>query len=121
VPAGPKATKTFIIDKRDMEADKNDQGSNRQKDGHKSGWINRTTTTGWQATCECNAPTIPCTVLDPFGGAGTTAVVASGLGRSAICIELNPDYIKMARERLPRLFSDVSSEVIHKSASTIIS
>jgi DNA modification methylase len=106
---GPKAAKTFILDKRDIEADKNDQGSNRQKDGHKPGWINKTTTTGWQPTCICNKEIIPCTVLDIFGGAGTTAVVASGLGRSAISIELNPDYIKMARDRLPRLFADVSS------------
>ncbi len=39
-------------------------------------------------------------VLDPFGGAGTTGLVADRLGRDAILIELNPEYAAMARERL---------------------
>jgi len=39
-------------------------------------------------------------VLDPFGGAGTTGMVADRHGRDAILIELNPDYAAMARERL---------------------
>jgi DNA modification methylase len=39
-------------------------------------------------------------VLDPFAGAGTTLKVAVGLGRSAIGIELNPEYATMARRRL---------------------
>lgn len=41
-------------------------------------------------------------VLDPFGGAGTTGLVADRLGRDAILIELNPDYAAIARERLRR-------------------
>jgi len=40
------------------------------------------------------------TVLDPFGGAGTTGLVAKQHGRSAILLELNPDYAAMARERI---------------------
>lgn len=40
------------------------------------------------------------TVLDPFGGAGTTGLVADRLGRSAILIELNPAYAAMAERRL---------------------
>ena len=40
------------------------------------------------------------TVLDPFGGSGTTAQVAIEEGRQAILCELNPDYIKLAHERL---------------------
>lgn len=39
------------------------------------------------------------TVLDPFGGTGTTAVAATGLGRRGICIEQNPDYAKTIRDR----------------------
>jgi site-specific DNA-methyltransferase (adenine-specific) len=39
-------------------------------------------------------------VLDPFLGAGTTAMVAQRLGRSYVGIELNPEYVKMAEERL---------------------
>lgn len=40
------------------------------------------------------------TVLDPFGGAGTTACAAVGLGRNAILTELNPEYVELAATRL---------------------
>ncbi len=39
-------------------------------------------------------------VLDPFGGAGTTGLVADRLGRNAILIELNPEYAAMAQRRI---------------------
>ncbi|MDR3389886.1 MAG: site-specific DNA-methyltransferase [Rudaea sp.] len=39
-------------------------------------------------------------VLDPFGGAGTTGMVADRHGRDAILIELNPDYAAMAQQRI---------------------
>lgn len=39
-------------------------------------------------------------VLDPFGGAGTTAVAATALGRRSILCELNPDYVEIAEVRL---------------------
>ena len=39
-------------------------------------------------------------VLDPFMGAGTTAVVARKLGRNFTGFELNTDYLKIANERL---------------------
>ena len=40
------------------------------------------------------------TVLDPFGGAGTTGLVADRLGRNAVLIELNPEYAVMAERRI---------------------
>lgn len=40
------------------------------------------------------------TVLDPFGGAGTTGMVADRMGRDAILIELNPEYADMAERRI---------------------
>jgi len=40
------------------------------------------------------------TVLDPFGGAGTTGLVADRLGRDAILIELNPEYAALAQNRI---------------------
>jgi len=40
------------------------------------------------------------TILDPFGGSGTTAKVARDLKRDCILIELNPKYIGIAREKL---------------------
>ena len=41
-------------------------------------------------------------VLDPFMGAGTTALVASKLNRRFIGFELNPDYVKLANRRLKK-------------------
>jgi site-specific DNA-methyltransferase (adenine-specific) len=51
------------------------------------------------------------TVLDPFGGAGTTGLVADRLGRNATLIELNPTYAAIARERIVSdspLFAEVA-------------
>ncbi|MEA7169387.1 site-specific DNA-methyltransferase, partial [Salmonella enterica subsp. enterica serovar Virginia] len=41
-------------------------------------------------------------VLDPFFGAGTTGVVALKLDRSYVGIELNPDYIELAKNRIKK-------------------
>ena len=51
------------------------------------------------------------TILDPFGGAGTTGLVADRLGRDCILIELNPAYAAMAERRIAKdagMFADVS-------------
>jgi DNA modification methylase len=39
------------------------------------------------------------TVLDPFGGSGTTGEVAESLGRNSILCELNPSYIELQKRR----------------------
>lgn len=66
---------------------------------HRTGSV--TVTTDWAASCACNAgEPVPCTVLDPFGGAMTTALQAVRHGRQAIAIELNPDYVPMGERRL---------------------
>ena len=41
-------------------------------------------------------------VLDPFGGSGTTGIVAQSLNRQAILIELNKDYINIANKRIDK-------------------
>ena len=39
------------------------------------------------------------TVIDPFGGTGTTGRVAAELGRRGVCIDQNPEYVqRMARD-----------------------
>jgi DNA modification methylase len=40
------------------------------------------------------------TVLDPFAGTGTTSVAASRTGRNSISVELEPDYVDIAEERI---------------------
>ena len=66
------------------------------------------TTTGWRQTCdhfarcECHfgtADAVPATVLDPFAGSGTTAMVAQSLSRRAVLIDLNADYLGQVMER----------------------
>ena len=58
-------------------------------------------TVGWRPSCECLVQDpVPCTVLDPFAGSGTAGAVALRLGRSFIGIELNPQYIALARRRI---------------------
>jgi len=55
----------------------------------------------WAQVCNCETDrTEPGIVLDPFAGAGTTALVAKDLGRRFIGIELNPDYVAMAQHRV---------------------
>ena len=59
-------------------------------------------TLGWTTTCLCGEAQecVPCTVLDPFGGAGTVGLVAKRLGREAILIELKPEYAEIAAARI---------------------
>lgn len=67
----------------------------------------------FEPTCDCQAGFIAGTVLDPFGGAGTTALVADRLGRSAILTELNHYYVALAQERLKRdggMFTTIAVE-----------
>lgn len=55
------------------------------------------------------------TVLDPFGGSGTTGQIADGHNRNAILCELNPEYIEISKKRLgvgTDLFSEV--EIKHE-------
>ena len=50
-------------------------------------------------------------ILDPFGGSGTTALVAVGHGRRAILCELNEQYAALQLERLAAVDSDVTQPV----------
>ena len=43
-------------------------------------------------------------VFDPFGGSGTTGIVAKSLNRKAILSELNPEYIEIAKARINKEF-----------------
>jgi site-specific DNA-methyltransferase (adenine-specific) len=73
------------------------KGSSKEKCGHPS-----------QKPIDLIAKLIACAsdpgdlVLDPFLGSGTTSVVAQSLGRQWLGIEINSDYVEIARERLDK-------------------
>jgi hypothetical protein len=82
----------------------------------------QTETLGWAPLCKCHerdekpspfprfsngwfqdnehAIPVPCVVLDPFAGSGTTLMVSRALGRDAIGIDISEDYRKLAEERV---------------------
>jgi DNA modification methylase len=65
-------------------------------------WV-RIISSGWKPSCKCpEADPVPCVVLDPFNGAGTTPLVSLALGRRAIGFDLSPKYLRMARRRIER-------------------
>ena len=57
-------------------------------------------TVGWRSGCDHGLEPIPCAVLDPFAGSGTTLMVAEQLGRDSIGIELNVEYCALAERRI---------------------
>jgi DNA modification methylase len=62
----------------------------------------RVETLGWRPSCQCDAGApVPCTILDPFGGSGTTARVALKLNRRAISVDLA--YHKLSRKRMKNI------------------
>lgn len=56
--------------------------------------------TGHECACpDTSAPSTPGVVLDPFGGTGTTALVADALGRHGISVDMSADYLRIAQWR----------------------
>lgn len=67
--------------------------------------VTETIATGWQPGCDCEASGVePCSVLDPFFGSGTVGEVCRIFGRHCIGIELNPEYVELARTRVRNAF-----------------
>ncbi|MBK6602367.1 MAG: site-specific DNA-methyltransferase [Betaproteobacteria bacterium] len=68
--------------------------------GLQAGQSPATRITGEACACpEPTAPTRPAVVLDPFGGTGTTALVAKALGRHGISNDMSSDYCRLAQWR----------------------
>lgn len=58
------------------------------------------TITGYACACpDTTAPSTPGVVLDPFSGTGTTALVATMLGRHGIGVDMSADYCRLAQWR----------------------
>jgi DNA modification methylase len=79
-------------------------GGRHDRTGFAGQAVPHVTTVGWEASCpHVDAPVKPCVVLDPFMGSGTTALVARRLGRHAVGVELNVEYLAIAATRLQQL------------------
>ena len=74
---------------------------------------------GFTKNCSCSgSQTSAGRVLDPFGGSGTTALVADRNGRDATIIELNEKYVDIAETRLggeTPLFTEIKKEVVNET------
>ena len=105
--------------------------------GNHDAYFPSAVTLGWEPTCKCKPelkrallegedrnllppyPPIPCTVLDPFCGAGTTGLVAVRFGRNFIGIELKEEYREMAMRRISEdapLFNRPVAEAVQNSS-----
>jgi len=89
---------------------KSGEGEGKPYNGHRpDGWIfdgrNRKSerTDKGLTDCHCNAGFEPGITLDPFMGAGTTAVVAKKQGKQYLGIELKQEYIDMANKRINKI------------------
>jgi DNA modification methylase len=78
-----------------------------------------THTLGWRPTCRCpqNTGAARCLILDPFMGAGTTAIVAVKHLRDYLGIELQPDYIAIANKRLAHVQTSFASLLTEEEAA----
>ena len=76
-------------------------------------YVNQQQPTDWKPSCNCKAEVIGGTVLDPFMGSGTTGVVSINEGRHFVGIELNPEYVKMAKARIKKETAQLN--LFHKS------
>lgn len=55
----------------------------------------------WERRCRCaHARPVPCVTLDPFGGAGTTALAGEELELHTVLCELSEEFVEMQRQRL---------------------
>jgi hypothetical protein len=70
----------------------------RRKTGLGTGYLH--VVTGESCACtDTTAPTRPAVVVDPFGGTGTTALVAAALGRIGVTVDRSADYCRLAAWR----------------------
>src|SRR5690606_14807717 len=78
------------------------QGTHGKTSVFNTGYIVERITVGWKPTCQCegNDGSGRGIVLDPFFGAGTTGLVALKHDRNFIGVELNRDYVEMAKRRI---------------------
>jgi DNA modification methylase len=77
------------------------------EDGERTGAA--TETVRFEMDCDCYANRVPCRVLDPFSGAGTSGIVAMRNGCDYTGVELSPKYAKLSRIRLDEEMKNTKS------------
>jgi DNA modification methylase len=96
----PVARRELTVNRRGRQVNVLDRPE-RGIDTQTLGWERVATITGYACACpEPDAPTRPSVVLDPFGGTGTTALVASAYGRHGITVDLSAAYCRLAAWRV---------------------
>lgn len=92
------------------------------KDGGYAGKVTEKATSGawreWHLDAWEPPPSRPAVVLDPFGGTGTTAMVAKALGRIGISIDMSADYCRLADWRIHH--SDHDLKTIRRTAGETV-
>lgn len=79
-------------ERRDSGITVNWQPDSKNRNG-RAGEV-KTTTLAWQPACTCPAhEPVPCVVLDPFNGSGTTGKVAVQLGRAYVGVDIATEYL----------------------------
>jgi len=105
VKCGKPQVKQFYRDKSTLPVKRNkrDGDGDRAVGGVYQKWLEENPPQiKIKPSCDCNADFKPGVVLDPFGGSGTTGIVASLNNRNAILIELNQNYIDIANKRIDK-------------------
>lgn len=101
VEAQPYTPEVVTHGSRFVDESRNDKV--RRLDGKSKEWaahVASKETLGFRPTCACpEHEPVPCVVLDPFGGAGTTLMVADRLNRRGVGVELSAEYARMAYNR----------------------
>ncbi len=76
-------------------------------------------TVGWEPTCNCpEHEPVPCVILDPFSGSGTTGYVSNRLGRNYVGTDLNTEYLPLAEARLLGMDPPEDGELTEDSGVT---
>ena len=107
----PVVEKGASFPRDEIGAHRNGKITAERGDGTSTNNVNGQEYNAWRAAnphtltgeaCDCPEPTAPTTpgvVLDPFSGTGTTALVASVLGRHGIGVDMSEDYCRLAAWR----------------------
>ena len=77
-----------------------------------------TSTLGWRKVCGCRTDeVVPCVVLDPFVGSGTTVATSLQLGRFGVGIDLSEVYLK--DHAIPRSSAALCGESVSRKSKVV--